>query len=195
MSEHAGLRYLMADAVQAALVSSFQASAASSLPAERAFAETKRSEAPRLCHVASASRNQMIRQHLRQRQELLETAEQAAKQARMTMKQNIASLALQARPGFGCGLLESADAGYNAFMEHHRKQLQADDIRRRAVARDALARTRVGDLPLTEESWIAWFRDNHKEFTANMYSAGARRRSANRQLIAAGDVPLYLGWL
>ena len=56
-SELTGLRYLMSEGVQKAIVSSFEASVASSLPAERAFAETKRSEAPRVCHDATAGRN------------------------------------------------------------------------------------------------------------------------------------------
>ena len=57
--------WLVSDPVQRALVLVFEASVASSLPVERAFAETKRSEAPRLCHVATAGRNQILRQYLR----------------------------------------------------------------------------------------------------------------------------------
>ena len=59
------LRWLLTEQIQSALQLVLVASAASSLPIERAFAEVKRSEAPRLCHVATAGRNQVLRQHLR----------------------------------------------------------------------------------------------------------------------------------
>ena len=50
----------------------------SSLPAERACAQVKRSEAPRLCHVATAPRNQVQRRFLADRLQIIEQAEQAA---------------------------------------------------------------------------------------------------------------------
>jgi len=87
------LNYLLSPQVQQALASAFQASSASSLPVERAFAETKRSEAPRLCHVATAGRNQILRQYLRQREELLVRAEAASVAMRRSLKTNLASLA------------------------------------------------------------------------------------------------------
>ena len=91
-SELNGLRYLMSEGAQKAIVSGFEASAASSLPAERAFAEAKRSESPRLCHVATAGRKHQIRQHLRQRQDLLEAAERSVAQLRRSMIESVQSL-------------------------------------------------------------------------------------------------------
>ena len=55
----------------ALLCSTFDTAATSSLPVERKFAETKRREAPRLCSVATASRSQLLRQFLRDREVML----------------------------------------------------------------------------------------------------------------------------
>ena len=60
-SEEAAKAFLTAPPVQRLLRTAFAAACASSLPAERKFAEAKRSEAPRLCHVAVASRNHALR--------------------------------------------------------------------------------------------------------------------------------------
>ena len=86
-------QYLIPHSVQAALVLAFESSAASSLPAERAFAATKRSEAPRLCHVATASRNQILRQYLRQRLDLFSSAEAASAALRVSLRTSVQSLA------------------------------------------------------------------------------------------------------
>jgi len=55
------IRFLTSQSVQSAIVEAFRAAAASSLPVERRFAEVKRAEAPRLCHVATAGRNLILR--------------------------------------------------------------------------------------------------------------------------------------
>ena len=61
MFDHDMVNWLCSEPVQNALTTAFEASAISSLPVERAFAETKRNEAPRLCHVATAGRNQLLK--------------------------------------------------------------------------------------------------------------------------------------
>ena len=91
------LKFLMSDPVQRTLQDVFAASAASSLPVERAFATTKRHEAPRLCHVASASRNQILRSFLRDRSDLLEQARAADKALRQAMRLRVQSLAWKLR--------------------------------------------------------------------------------------------------
>ena len=48
------LQYMISPSVQSALALALESSVASSLPVERAFAATKRSEARRLCHVSTA---------------------------------------------------------------------------------------------------------------------------------------------
>ena len=98
------LAFLCSDPAQQALPVAFEASAAYSLPVERAFAETKRSEAPRLCHVATASRNQILRQLLRQRSDALRQAEVAAAALHKRMKANISAPSLGDKSCFvgGC---------------------------------------------------------------------------------------------
>ena len=171
------------------MVLSFQASAASSLPVERAFAETKRSEAPRLCHVATASRNLMLRQHLRQRQELLEAAEASAALLRRSLKARAHTLAWEARPGLAASALQGDYGPTRAFINQHQLALQTELERRRVLARAAVDRTRTHDLPVTEQSWIAWFREHEDDFQAKMTSAGESRRRKNRRLLAAPDIP------
>ena len=64
-SQQAALEFILQPSAQSGLEKAFAASGASSLPGERRFSQIKRSEAPRLCHVAVASRNQMLREFLR----------------------------------------------------------------------------------------------------------------------------------
>ena len=96
-SESARVNYLLSDSVQDALKCAFQASAASSLPVERAFAYMKRNEAPRLCHLASASRNQILRGFCRERDELVQRLALAEAALRRANKRNLHSLAWQQR--------------------------------------------------------------------------------------------------
>ena len=72
-SDEAAVAYLTAPPVQRLLHTAFASACASSLPAERKFAEAKRSEAPRLCHVALASRNHLLRLFRRWREARLLT--------------------------------------------------------------------------------------------------------------------------
>ena len=86
--------YLVSASVQDALETAFDACMASSLPVERAFAATKRHEAPRLCHVATASRQQIIRQHLRSRQAQLHSLSVSLAALRRSMKSRLSSYAM-----------------------------------------------------------------------------------------------------
>ena len=87
------VRNLCADSVQGATTWALRASAASSLQVERQSAETKRSEALRLCPVSTAGRHHIERQHLRQRRDQLQEAEQAAALWRRTLRQGVNTLA------------------------------------------------------------------------------------------------------
>ena len=101
------MQYLVSGAVQRTLHVALAASSASSLPAERRFAEAKKAEAPRLCHVAVTSRNHILRQFLRWRDSHLERLEAAERSFRAASKTNVQSLAWAAcsqdlpRPGAG----------------------------------------------------------------------------------------------
>ena len=136
------LAFLCSDPVQQALTLAFEASAASSLPAERAFAQTKRSEAPRLCHVATASRNQILRQFLRQRSDVIRQAEVAVVALRKSLKTNISSLAWELNPTLSDVALSKrgGSAAMRGFIAQNSAGLHAEVERRRARAKSAMQR-------------------------------------------------------
>ena len=184
------LQYLISEGVQQALELAFESSACSSLPVERAFAQTKRSEAPRLCHVATAGRNQIIRQFLRQRQELLEQAELASAALRRSMSTNIASLAWEMHPKLADSALQQAgSAEMREFIASNSSILKEEVLRRRSIARAAVHRTQLPDAPLTHSDWIYWFRRHQDDFFQGMKVAGDQRRATNRRLQASADAP------
>ena len=139
------LRWLMSAPVQAALVQVFEASAASSLPVERAFAETKRSEAPRLCHVATAGRNQLIKQFLRQREVLLKEMTDAAALLRQATSANLQSLAWELKPD-----LVGNGKEMRKFIAGQRPQLQEELRRRKEEAKAAMEKTSDTTVPVIE---------------------------------------------
>ena len=183
-------QYLISHSVQAALVWAFESSAASSLPAERAFAATKRSEAPRLCHVATASRNQILRQYLRQRLDLLSSAEAASAALRVSLHTNVQSLAWELCPGLAGDALEKrASTRLKQYIACNEAMLKAEVLRRRSVAASALKSYQRSGVPFSQEPWIAWFRRYHDDFYKRMFEAGPARRAANLCLDAAPDAP------
>ena len=188
-SEMESIRFLMSDSVQQCLVLSFTASAASSLPVERAFAHTKRSEAPRLCHVSTASRNYILRQHLRERQDLLDEAEQAAVHLRRTLRTNIQSLVFETKPELGQACLQGNKEQFQAFVKQHEQTLKAEVERRKAQARAIMDRVDLGSFPVTETSWLSWFRENAFDFRIRMRDAVSRRKLANRRMVASPELP------
>ena len=184
------VRYLVSSEVQDAVVLAFQASAVSSLPAERAFAELKRSEAPRLCHVATASRNAILRQHLRQRREILSQAEEAAKVLRASFRMNVQSLAWQKRPDFSEHALSRISGDMRAFIQTHQAELKDEIRQRRSAAKAELDRVAPdGATPVTQQAWISWLRRHEDEFYERMASAGSLRRQRNRRLESSNDTP------
>lgn len=182
-------RYMLSESVQQALATAFQASSASSLPVERAFAETKRSEAPRLCHVATAGRNQILRQYLRQREEILQRGEHAAEALRRSLATNLASLAWELQPRLADRSLERESADMRAFMARNQVALKAEVARRREQATAAVAQASNSSFPVTREAWIQWFRQNEDAFYRTMQTAGEHRRSLNRRLHADENIP------
>ena len=157
------LRWLMSAPVQAALVQVFEASAASSLPVERAFAETKRSEAPRLCHVATAGRNQLIKHFLRQREVLLKEATDAAALLRQATSANLQSLAWELKPD-----LLGNGTEMRKFIADRRPQLQEELRKRKEKAKAAMAKTSDATVPVIEGQWVAWFEAHEDEFQERM---------------------------
>jgi hypothetical protein len=183
--------WLLSAPVQEAIALAFESGGASSLPVERAFAETKRSEAPRLCHVATAGRNQILRQFLRQRDEVLQRASHAEAVLKQSLRTNLQALAWQAAPEFA----HDAKAGRNSgkamrdFIARNRPAMEAELQRRRATARLAVERAKSHAFPVSEEDWVAWFKANYDQFYRRMDEASELRRADNRRLVSAADAP------
>ena len=179
------LNWLLTEQIQSALLLVLRASAASSLPIERAFAEVKRSDAPRLCHVATAGRNQVLRQHLRQREELLREATRAAANMRRSTMLRLTSLARELRPE----LWDDEGSQTKQFVKCNTAWLQQELERRRREAKLAVERASSGDAPVTQAEWTQWLADHETEFRELMDSAAASRRKANHRLSADPDAP------
>ena len=188
-SEMLRVQYLMLDTVQHALDLAFDSAAASSLPVERAFAQSKRSEAPRLCHVSTASRNQILRQFLRQRQETLDEVSRAAAALRRSLRTNVASLAWELHPQLADMALRNSSAAMRQIMLQHHDMLQGEVARRRQVAMEMVQRQDHGGLPITQLDWISWFRRNQDDFCNIMQSAPSAHKAANRRLKSADALP------
>lgn len=180
--------WLVSDPVQHALVLTLEASVASSLPVERAFAETKRSEAPRLCHVATAGRNQILRQYLRGRQELLDQVTQAAATMRRTAALNLQSLAWEARPDFADGRRD-VGSDLRQFIRENELWMKAEIARRRERAKAAVERASAQGALVTEADWTGWFEENDQAFRDKMKGATQERRTKNRRLLPAPEAP------
>ena len=97
-TERDACSFLLSASVQAAVEQVFKSSAASSLPVERAFAQTKRSEAPRLCDVSTAGRNQILRCFVRERESVLGRLAQAEQEFHRASKLRITSIAWENNP-------------------------------------------------------------------------------------------------
>ena len=192
------LAYLMSESVQEALKTTFATAAVSSLPVERAFAETKRQEAPRLCSVATASRNQLLRHFHRDRENMVSRIEVTQCGLRQAMKKNAHSLAWERRadlvaPGIRAGSAPALDSGkaaeLSAYVAANRKDLDEEVCAGRARAKAAAQRAKV-TMPVTEAEWAAWIASRRDEFGTLMRSATSERRAVNERLVAASERPI-----
>ena len=183
------LDYLLSASVQEAVVLAFEASAVSSLPAERVFAELKRSEAPRLCHVATAGRNRILRQHYRQRSAIVAEAEKCAATLRRSLATNVQSLAWELQPHLATQALSRDSAAMRQYIDANRVTLEAEVNRRQAVAKAAAKRISDPERPVTKSQWLSWFRRHEDTFYEQMKDASVKRRQMNRRLMAPANVP------
>ena len=187
-TEASQINWLTSRPVQDAIVFAFESSAASSLPVERAFAETKRSEAPRLCHVATAGRNQILRQFLRHREELLARAAEAAQALRQAMAMRIMSLAWEGRPDLAeAASTPEGSARRNTFVKVNAASLQDELRQRRDQARALVDQADNPEMPISTADCNAWFRTHDEQFFARMQHAQQTRRHMNRRTFASPD--------
>ena len=178
-NEADALRFLFSGSVQEYLATTFRASAASSLPVERRHVETKKNEAPRLCHVATAGRNQMLHHFLRWREDKtrrLERAERAVSKLRFMSPTALAAEKV--------GEARRHPPEAQAYLQAHQAALQRELTDRRAAARLELSEARACSVPFTQEQYVKWFSDHRDTFAAKMKTATADRRMLNRRLLA-----------
>ena len=158
-------------------------------------------EAPRLCHIAVASRNHILRLFRRWREGHLVAIEAAEGAYRQAMRTNASSLAwhlradLLPRPGAGSrwqkpinvggdfGALADAQVSNQAQLQRQVTQLRAE-----AQATLASARARVNG-PVTMAEWAQWFAENHETFSQSMRQATEQRRVHNRRLLPDSSLP------
>jgi len=129
------LAFLCSDPVHQALTLGFEDSVASSLPAETAFAQTKRSEAPRLCHVATVHFPNAL--PLRWFTELDALADKTAQVLAHSLHRVVAM---------------------RGFIAQNSARLHVEVDRRRACAKSASQRGGVGSLAGHGALMIGWAR-------------------------------------
>ena len=198
--QQGAVRFLLSPPVQLALRKAFAASGASSLPAERRFAQIKRSEAPRLSHLQTASRNQMQRVFLTERERRLQRIRAAQRAFTRAQTTNAASLAWAERPqdlpapGAGSSRRCPANTGGDVaslrqYRADHADELRLQAARLRADAKAALDAARAGRTPVTTADWSQWFTENHAMFAGRMKVATEQRRALSRRLVADEGLP------
>ena len=101
----------------------------------------------------------------------------------------MASLAWELQPHLADRSLEGKSSEMRAFMAQRQVALKAEVARRRKQASSVVASATSSSFPVTREAWIQWFRRNEDAFYATMQTAGAHRRSLNRRLHVAVDIP------
>ena len=85
--------------------------------------------------------------------------------------------------------LQGQSSELKTYIAENRPRMEEELQRRRDRDRAAVAQVASTPLPVTQEQWIAWFRANEDDFYQKMNTAGAARRSRNRRLRAAEDIP------
>ena len=198
------IAYLLSEPVQSTLRDAFMTSAASSLPVERAFAQTKRKEAPRLCHLATASMHQIIRGFLREREEIASQVQQAEVALQRALRTNLQSLAWERRRalvGRPLGAIARsassssyfvkahASADLKSYIDSNRLSLERELRERRAACKSRVASAKAGNVPVTDSEWHSWFITNHTSFWESMKTVVSERRALSERVRESVNVP------
>ena len=198
-TESQQLQFLLSDRVQDALERTFGAAMVSSLPVERKHAETKRYEGPRLCSVATASRNQLLRHFHRDRVEMLGRLEATETSLRQAMKTNVQSMAWQRRPALvslgararddqSASALDQQTEAVRSAVEENRADWQEEVQAARRLAQESVKRAKVS-IPVRESEWAEWIAEHRSEFSAWMQTSSEDRRAHNKRLTASRSIP------
>ena len=203
----AAVAWLASESTQQTLATFFEATIASTLEVERRHAQAKRNEGSRLTHVASASRNHILRRYKRRQVLANEAKARALEMQRKAARLSTQSLAWErlpaARPqAAGClrwgktkpshhptELVRIGDAArMRQFRADHADALKAAVLAKRARA-DAAVRLARTALPTTTADWVEWLQENEDSFRKLLRSATNDRKFRSRRLERAPDMP------
>ena len=179
-TEASALRWLLSQSVQGMLTQVWRGSCATNLPVERKHVETKRNEKSRLCHLASAGRDQLQRHVLRKRTEALRVLEQAERELRRVNKMQVSSLAWERKPELvmipdndidrvpgakkaGGPRQAGCQETLHKYIQNNKKELEQSLADRRKEAAEAVKRA-TPDCLTTTGDWLEYMEQHKDEF-------------------------------
>ena len=199
-SDADAVAFLAADDVQAAVDAFVDTATATTLDVERRHAQARRQESSKLRHIASESRNALLRRFRLQRQKASSRQRDANTAVRKAMRTNVWSLA--------CSELPSAmPLGFRAKDEVLAADVDGERVAARArvachqqrfkdevdLMRDRAKRARddanVAPMPVTLGEWVHEFSKRDDRLRELMRIATAKRRKLTARLHAASGVP------
>ncbi|CAK0828049.1 unnamed protein product [Prorocentrum cordatum] len=197
-SESAAVTFLMGPSTQADIDAVLTLGHATTLNAERKHVQDKKSEAPRLSTVPAASRNGIIRRHLKHRREQ-QIAASEARQSATGAHTNPRAVTLSRRPDFVTASAKVArprlvydEPGIQAYIDANREDLDrvvaAKQAAAKAAARAAASHS-TGGTPGTNAQWMKWIEENRPTFLDFFDNASARRRALAARLVPDGEFP------
>ena len=203
-SEAEALCWLQSPSCQDMLTQVWRGSSATNLPVERKHVETKRNEKSRLCHLATAGRDQLQRHVLRKRTEAVRILEQAQREQRSVNKMQVPSLAWQRMPHLvqipdnEIGKVAAAKAGartrqsgcketLQTYIRDNKKELMKSLAEMRLQAAEAVKRA-TPDCLTTTGDWLDYMEAHKDEFRQRMRTATKERRLRSKRLRAREDL-------
>ena len=211
-NDYDAVAFMTSDRVQSILQLFLESAAATTLEVERRHAQAKRSEQSRVIHMASASRNCLLRRFLAGAAAASAARREADGQLQRALRTNVQSLAWQelpralprhaAAPGAGqrACIGHAPNEGDSQALRNHistnRDRLETAAQQIRADARTA-ATTAAGAawLPTNMAGWVALLGEREPHFRDLIREATARRRHHSRRLEADINMPEPVGRL
>ena len=214
MGEMAAIEWLCKSCVQEFLEEFVIRASLSSLAVERKNAEYKRWEQCRLLHVATASRNGLLRGFARQRLQQSQAYTNAERELQRLSQTNVQSMAFAEAPPEGMRLTSDsaipkrhcstttvpkkarrtssdANAAHRALylrMQGPKLQSELSDARQKAALRlEALEAAQWH--PVSRAQWQSWMLENIGTFRERMKTAPGQRRVFSKRLIARDNLP------
>ena len=166
--------------------------------------ETKRNEKSRLCHLATAGRDQLQRHVLRKRTEALGLLEKAKREHGRVNKMQVSALAWKRMPHLvmipdneiGKVLGAKAAAGsrqsgcketLQTYIRDNKNELMNSLAEMKLKAAEAVVRA-TPDCPTTTGDWLDYMEKHKDEFRDRMRTATAERRQRSKRFSAREDI-------